>query len=451
MKLTFLGAAQTVTGSKYWLQYNQKNYLIDCGLFQGLKDLRLRNWQALPISARDIDAVILTHAHIDHSGYLPLLVKQGFRGKIYATQATTDLCKVLLPDSGFLQEEEAKHANKYGYSKHRPALPLYTQEEALTSLDYFHPVNFLEKIKLDENLFVTFYYVGHILGASFVVVEYGKRKIMFSGDVGRLQDSIMYPPVAPPSVDYLVLESTYGDRQHESSEAIEQLRNVVLKTIARGGTILIPAFAVGRAQHILYYLFLLKLENKIPDIPVFLDSPMSVDATELFYRYHEQHRLDQATAAKVCKTAQYINSVDESKRLDTLPLSKIIISASGMLEGGRVLHHLMAYAGDPKNTILLTGYQAAGTRGEALLHGKRQLRCFGEEVNVLADVVELNNMSAHADYQELTEWLKQMPQKPHKIFLTHGESHAIETFAKHIDQVLNCKCETPQYLQTIDL
>ena len=451
MKLQFLGATHTVTGSKYLIKLADKNILIDCGLFQGLKELRLKNWSPLPIDAATIDAVILTHAHIDHTGYLPLLVKNGFTGPIYCSNATADLCKILLPDSAYLQEEEARHANRHLTSKHKPALPLYTVEDALHALEQFQTVAFNTIKSLDQETTFEFYPAGHILGASFVAFKNKGVSALFSGDVGRLNDPIMQAPSPILNSDYIVLESTYGDRAHSQKDPLEELEKVVNETAKRGGSLLIPAFAVGRAQSILYFLYQLKHQNRIPNLPIFLDSPMAINATELFYRYADQHRLPKDLAREICDSATYVRTQDESKALNEKTFPKIIISASGMATGGRVLHHLIQLAPDARNSIVFAGYQAAGTRGNALTHGKKEIKIFGQIVPINAEVRILDNLSAHADYQELLHWLSGLTQAPKKIFLTHGEEHAALEFQKKIEEEFGWNCIVPKYLQVENL
>ncbi len=448
MQLTFLGATNTVTGSKFLLKLDNKKILVDCGLFQGLKELRLRNWVKFPMDPSLIDAVILTHAHIDHSGYLPVLMKNGFRGKIYCSFATKDLCAVLLPDSGYLQEEEAKNANKYGYSKHHPAVPLYTRQDAEKTLKLFHPIEFRKKYKLDEESSVTLVPAGHILGASFVQIKHYNETLLFSGDLGRPNDIVMHPPSIMQEADYLVLESTYGNRLHPRVDPLIQLAEVISRTVARGGTLVIPAFAVGRAQHMLYLMYLLKVSNRIPNVPIYLDSPMAKDATDIFMKYSALHRLDEKLSRKVCEVATYINTKEESQLLDREVFPKIIISASGMLEGGRVLHHIKTFSPDERNTIVFTGYQAAGTRGADIIHGKRQLKMFGELIEVKAEVEILNNMSAHADYEEILDWLKNFNHHPKKVFITHGEPEAALSLKKKIEEQFHWECVIPDYMYT---
>ncbi len=446
MRITFLGATKTVTGSKFLLSFGNKKILIDCGLFQGLKELRLRNWEKFPIDPHTIDSVVLTHAHIDHSGYLPVLVKNGFNGKIYCSEATKELCEVLLPDSGYLQEEEAKFANKHGYSKHKPAVPLYTRLEAENTLAYLRAIDFRKPIKLDEETHMSLIPAGHILGASFVQFKYYNRTILFSGDLGRPADPIMHAPSVIQAADYLVLESTYGNRTHKKIDPLDELADIVSRTAARHGTIVMPAFAVGRAQHLLYLLYQLKLQNRIPNIPIYLDSPMAKSATAIFRKHPELHRLNAETAQKVCEIAQYINSKEESQALDEVKTAKIIISASGMLEGGRVLHHVKMFAPDPKNTIVFAGYQASGTRGADIIAGKKHIKAFGEDVAINAEVQVLSNMSAHADYEEILAWLAHFNHHPRKVFITHGEPDAAQALKEKIEEKYGWPCVIPDYL-----
>lgn len=451
MQLIFMGATGTVTGSKYLLASDSKKILIDCGLFQGYKELRLRNWDALPIDSRKIDAVILTHAHIDHSGYIPILVKNGFSGKIYCSSATRDLCELLLRDSGHLQEEEARFANEQGYSKHHPALPLYTQEEAQRSLRYFHPVNFGVENQLDGDLSFELTHSGHILGSSFIRIKHHNRTLLFSGDLGRPHDLVMNPPAIAQSTDYLVLESTYGNRLHEAINPIDQLGEVITKTAKRGGSVIIPAFAVGRVQSILYFIYQLKKANQIPDIPVFLDSPMSVSATEIFCHYTSEHKLSKQQCFDICAGVTYVTTVEESKAIDNYQYPIIIISASGMATGGRVLHHIKRFAADYRNTILFTGYQAGGTRGARMVKGESEIKIHGQMFPIRAEVIELSNTSAHADYQEILAWLKKFTKPPVKVFITHGEPEAAQSLQNIIEKELGWECDIPVYLQMENL
>lgn len=446
MKLTFLGATGTVTGSKYLIEAENKKILVDCGLFQGHKKLRLRNWAPLPIDPSSIDAVVVTHAHIDHTGYLPLLVKQGFSGPIYATTATFDLCSILLPDSGHIHEEDARRANQYGYSKHHPALPLYTQEDAQIALKQFKTVDFGKPYTIFDEIHITWQRAGHILGASFIHFNVAGTTLLFSGDIGRMKDPIMKPPATIQATDYLVIESTYGDRLHDSSDPRDIIAQVVNETAKRGGTVLIPAFAVGRAQNILYYLNQLKEQNRIPHLPIFLDSPMAINATEILCKHANEHQLTPEQCSASCNVATFTNTTEESKAIDQQPMPKVIISASGMMTGGRILHHLKVFAPDPRNTILITGFQASGTRGARLLAGERELKMFGQLIPVKARVEYMTNTSAHADYEEILTWLKRFNQAPKKTFITHGEPKSAISLKEKIESQLGWHCIIPDYL-----
>lgn len=451
MELTFMGATGTVTGSKYLIQHNNTTILVDCGLFQGYKELRLRNWRPLPVAPQSIDAVLLTHAHIDHSGYLPLLVKNGFSGPIYATKATFDLCAILLPDSGHIHEEDAKRANKYGYSKHHPALPLYTQKDAEKSLKQFKVIEYDKNYPFIPDGHICWQRAGHILGSSFIQIEVNGRRTVFTGDIGRQHDPIMKPPAIINSPDYLIIESTYGNRLHEKEQPIEQLEKIINTTIKRGGTVLIPAFAVGRTQSILFYLSQLKKENRIPELPIYLDSPMAINASKLLCKHTDELQLSIDACYEACNVATYINTVDESKAIDQSVVPKIIISASGMATGGRVLHHIKVFAPDHRNTILFTGYQAGGTRGDRLVRGEKKIKLLGQWVNNHAQVENLTNTSAHADYEEIMMMLKRFKKPPRKVFITHGEPEARESLKRLIETELNWSCMTPNYLDKVKL
>ena len=447
MKIQFLGATQTVTGSKYLIQANQSKVLIDCGLFQGYKELRLRNWAHIPVDPATIDYVLLTHAHIDHSGYIPLLVKNGFRGKIICTEATYDLSKILLPDSGYLQEEEAYYANKKGYSKHHPAMPLYTREDAEISLGYFQTINLKIPFELAPDFYANFYYAGHILGASLIKVQHQRTSVLFSGDLGRPHDPIMNPPQEPPEADYLVIESTYGDRLHETLDPEIQLADIINRTVTRGGSILIPAFAVGRTQILLYYIQQLKAKNKISDIPVFVDSPMATNATEIFSRHARENRLTPEQCAAVCGVAQYIRTVDESIALGRQKMPMILISASGMATGGRVVHHIRNFAPNYRNTILFTGFQAGGTRGDRMVRGEKEIKMFGHLVPVQAEIAQIGNLSAHVDYAEMLTWLSHIKKAPKAVFITHGERESAQSLKEKIEHKFHWNCMIPNYLE----
>ncbi len=446
MKIKFLGGVGTVTGSKYLIQTNQINMLVDCGLFQGYKELRLRNWASLPIDPQKIDYVLLTHAHIDHSGYIPLLVKNGFRGKILCTAATKDLCHILLPDSGHLHEEDARYANKKGCSKHHPALPLYTEKEAEESLKYFHAISFDERIQIAKDIYATFYYGGHILGASFIRLEHQHTSILFSGDLGRKDDPLMFSPKKPIDSDFIVIESTYGNRIHDKIDPLLQMKSVINRTVKRGGSVIIPSFAVGRTQSLLYYIYELKSKNEIPDIPVFVDSPMATNATQIFARYATENRLTKEKNKAVCSVAQYVHSVDESIALDNQKFPMIIISASGMATGGRVTHHIRHFAPNHHHTILFSGFQVGGTRGDRMIRGEEEIKMFGQMVPIRAEIAQIENMSAHADSVEILDWLSYLKKAPRKLFITHGEVLAAESLKRQIEQKLDFNCIIPNYL-----
>jgi metallo-beta-lactamase family protein len=438
VELTFLGAAGTVTGSRTLLTTERSTVLVDCGLFQGLKPLRLRNRAPFPVEPATIDAVVLTHAHIDHTGYLPLLVRNGFRGPIYCTAATADLCGLLLPDSGYLQEEEAARANRYGYSKHAPALPLYTRADAERALEQFVPVEFGAETVASPARDVRFRFrrAGHILGAACVTLSAGGATVAFSGDIGRYDDPMLDDPEPVPSADCVVLESTYGDRRHEDADPADALADVVVRTAKRGGVIVVPSFAVGRAQALLLHLHRLLGAGRIPPLPIFIDSPMATKATALMATHIDDHRLDEAEWAAVLRSATMTSSIEESKAINRRRGPMIIISASGMATGGRILHHLTRYAPDHRNTILLVGHQAIGTRGAALLAGADRLRIHGADVAVRAEVASVHGLSAHGDADELMRWLAGIGAPPRHVYLNHGEPAASEALRARIDAEL---------------
>jgi metallo-beta-lactamase family protein len=451
MQIQFLGATNTVTGSKYLVSAGNKRVLVDCGLFQGLKQLRLRNWDPPPIDPKEVDCVILTHAHIDHSGYLPLLVKRGFHGSVYCTPATADFCRILLPDSGYLQEEEANYANRHGFSKHSPALPLYTRRDAEACLSALDPIEYRNEVDLGNGLTFRLLPAGHILGAAMVSMRHGATSLLFSGDLGRPDDLVIKPPASVDHADFLVVESTYGDRRHDPTDPKVKLGEVINRTLHRGGIVIIPAFAVGRAQQLMYYIHLLKQDRVIPDIPVFLNSPMAADVTRLFHKYQGEHRLTQTQCEAMAKAAHIVNSVEESKWLNTRSFPMVIISASGMATGGRVLHHLRAFAPDPRNTILFAGFQAAGTRGAAMLSGAGEVKIHGSYVPVRAEIAAISNLSAHADYAEILAWLGNFAAPPRKTFITHGEPVAADALRRRIEERMHWRCQVPDYLQTVEL
>lgn len=452
MKIKFLGATGTVTGSKYLLESGNSKILVDSGLFQGYKQLRLRNREPMPVHPSEINAVVLTHAHLDHSGYLPLLIKNGFKGKIFCSEATYELCRILLPDSGRLLEEEANYANRHGFSKHSPALPLYSEADAVRSLHFFSPIKFGVHFKVCESFTAELERAGHILGAAIVKIKSGQTSITFSGDLGRTQDLIMPPPTYIEQTDYLVVESTYGDRIHDPSDPASKLANAIRETSARGGVTIIPSFAVGRAQELLYYIYLLKESGKIPaSLPIYLNSPMAVDATEVYRKHRQDHRLNFEQCQAMCHAAKIVNSVEESIALNQRRTPMVIIAASGMATGGRVLHHLKAFASDPRNTILFAGFQAGGTRGAAMLTGVDSIKIHGEYVPLRAKVLQIDNLSAHADAGEILSWLSHFKIAPKRTFITHGEPAASDCLRKKIEETLHWDCRIPEYLELADL
>jgi len=465
MRLTFFGATQTVTGSKFLLETSDHRVLLDCGLFQGPKDLRLRNWDAPPVDPHSVDTVILTHAHIDHTGYLPRFVAQGYKGPVYSTPATVDLARILLPDSAHLQEEEARFRNKHKLTKHEPALPLYTLEDADATLELLRSVSYGEAVRLSKTLSFQFMPAGHILGSAFVLFtetsERGTKTILFSGDIGRYGQPIIVDPAEVHGADYLVLEATYGNRLHSDKNGKSgktQLRDVVLRAAQRGGTVLIPSFAVGRAQELLYILRELEEENQIPVLPVYVDSPMAVDAVEIFRTHVEEHdiemrKLVQAGGSPLnTQRVHFSRTVEESKAINDHRFPSIIISANGMATGGRILHHLIQRLPDDRNAIVFVGFQAYGTRGRLLSEGARQIRIFGIDYPVRAEVHVIDSFSAHADYSEILKWLKGFNRPPNKTFLVHGEAKAIEAMNEHITSAYRgWDVEVPTYRQTFTL
>lgn len=451
MKLTFLGGVDTVTGSKTLLENQTRKVMVDCGLFQGLKDLRLRNWSALPVPAERINDVVLTHAHIDHSGYIPLLVKNGFRGNIYCTEATRDLCGILLPDSGYLHEKDAEYARKWGFSKHRPARPLYTETDARASLERFRPVDFDTSHDIGDGLNVTFKTAGHILGAAQALIEHQGMKLLFSGDLGRSHDPLMLDPAPGGRVDYLIVESTYGGRKHGDEDPEQTLADVINRTVGRGGTVLVPSFAVGRAQLLMYYVMRLKQSCAIPDVPVFLDSPMAIDASEIFHRHRDRQRLNSDDMKRTMRAVTYVREVEESKALDVSQMPKLIISASGMATGGRVLHHLKHYAPDHRNTILFAGYQAPGTRGAHMVDGASKIKVHGNDIPVRAEVFNMDMLSAHADEDEIMAWLSCFDAPPRETFINHGDPDASASLRQRIEAELGWACRQPVYARANQL
>jgi metallo-beta-lactamase family protein len=450
LTLTFLGGNGTVTGSKHLLDDGRVQLLVDCGLFQGYKQLRLRNWQEIPLPACDLDAILLTHAHIDHSGYLPVLARSGYRSAVYCTPSTADLCEILLPDAARLQELDAHYANRHGFSRHRPALPLYSGEDARRALELLRSVAFGKHFTLPGGLHARFTRGGHILGAACVTVEAGGRTVLFSGDLGRDQDVIMDPPEPRPPADVVVMEATYGDRLHDADDPAEALGAAIRRTVDRGGTVLIPAFSVGRTQTLLVLLHRLRVAGRIPAVPIIVDSPMATSVTELYARHARDHHLDPATCGEAFDGVEYTRDVAASQAIGRRGGPCVVISASGMATGGRVVHHLKRFAPEPENMILLAGFQAGGTRGAALAGGATQIKIHGRFVPVRAEVARLDCLSAHADQRELIAWLGAGP-RPRQIFLTHGEPGALDALRVAIREQLGWDAAVPDYRETVDL
>jgi metallo-beta-lactamase family protein len=450
--LQFLGATGTVTGSRYLIDTGTHRVLIDCGLFQGYKQLRLRNWTPPPFDPASIDAVLLTHAHLDHSGYLPRLVKLGFRGVVHATHGTAELCGVLLPDSGRLQEEDAHFANQHGTSRHHPALPLYDEDDARVSLRRLVPMVFGQEFEPVPRLTCRLAPAGHLLGAASVHVQIrGGSSVLFSGDLGRAADPVMRAPAPPMAADRIVVESTYGNRRHAALPPHDELAPIINAVAHRGGVILIPTFAVGRAQSLLLVLRQLREAGRIARLPTFLDSPMAIDATVLYELHGDEHRLDAGAFGDLREMATLVRTPSESKALMQRSGPMIVLAASGMATGGRVLHHLKALAPEPRNAIVLAGYQAGGTRGAAIARGDTTVRIHGQPVPIRAEVHQLHSMSAHADGDELLDWLRAAPRPPREVFVTHGEPDAADALRLRIETEIGWNASVPDFRDRVAL
>lgn len=458
--LRFLGATQTVTGSRFLLDTPRARVLIDCGLFQGLKELRLRNWQTFPVEPGDVDAVVLTHAHVDHCGYLPALARHGFRGPIYATDGTTALCRIVLPDSGHVQEEDAAYANRKGFSKHAPALPLYSEADALRVLGQFTAVPFARTVEVAPGVRATFRPAGHILGAASVIVEVdgpAPRTLVCSGDLGRPRHPVLRPPAPPPPGDVIVIESTYGDRRHEDAASLRAFEDALRRTAARGGMTVIPSFAVDRTEVVLFHLRRLIQSGGLPPLPVYVDSPMALATLEVY-------RAALAAGAPDLQpqpgggedpfdpgSLHEVRTPEQSKAINTEPGPGVIISASGMATGGRVLHHLLHRLPDERNTVILPGFQAEGTRGRALIAGATAIKMLGRYVAVRAEVVHVPGFSVHADHGELLGWLRQAPRPPETVFVVHGEPASAAALQRAIAAELHWTAVVPRYLEAVRL
>lgn len=461
-KITFLGAAGTVTGSKYLVEAEGKRLLIDCGLFEGSRDLQQRNWDRLPIDPATIDWLVLTHAHIDHTGYLPRLSRAGYKGPIYANPATRELCNLLLPDSAHLQEEDARYASKKGYSHHKPPLPLYTVAEAQQTLTQFHDIPRSDVFQVSPQFSIRPRDAGHILGSTWLeltITEGGEKiVVVFSGDLGRYDQPILNDPESPSRADFLLCESTYGDRDHPAGDVTAELADVINQTAKRGGAVVIPAFAVGRTQTVMYYLKQLIAQKKIPDLPVYVDSPMAISVTELYKNHPEDHDIDFTRQEKNgdgdplnLHEVHMTRSVEESKKINDVVAPCIIVSASGMASGGRILHHLEHRLPDSRSTVLLVGYQGEGTRGRQLLEGAKYLSLFGESVPVKAQIVEIGQLSAHAGRSELLRWLSGFQAPPKQTFLVHGEPPALNSLHDAVKGKFGWNVTIPDYEQSFDL
>ncbi|MGE0680027.1 MAG: MBL fold metallo-hydrolase RNA specificity domain-containing protein [Candidatus Binatia bacterium] len=458
--LRFLGAAGTVTGSRFLIDTPRARILVDCGLFQGLKPLRLRNWDPFPVDPKTIDAVVLTHAHLDHTGYLPALTRNGFQGRIFATAGTEALSRIVLPDSGHLQEEDAEYANRKGYSKHTPALPLYTEEDARRTLEHFTSVPFNSSIEVAPTIRATFRPAGHILGSATITLdldESRKRTVVFSGDLGRPQHPILRPPAPLPRADIVIVESTYGDRQHEDIESLQRFEDAIVRTAARGGMVIIPAFAVDRTEVILFHLRHLIQTKRVPDMPVYVDSPMAL-ATLATYRQALATGSPELNPELKNEPAPFdpgrlieARSVAQSMAINDQRYPSIIISASGMATGGRVLHHLAHRLPDHRNTIILVGFQTEGTRGRLLLEGARAIKMLGRYVPVRAEIVNVPAFSVHADQREMLNWLRTTPDEPEVVFVVHGEQEAATALHEKIETELGWTAAVPRHLEQVRL
>jgi metallo-beta-lactamase family protein len=451
MRVDFLGAAGTVTGSRTLLSHADGRLLVDCGLFQGYKNLRLLNWEPPSFEPASLSAVVLTHAHVDHSGALPLLVRQGFRGKVFATPATIALCNILLPDCGRLQEEDAEYLGRHRRSRHRSPQPLYTEDDAQRALRHLEPLEFGNALELKSGFRLRMQYAGHILGAASVEVTTDGTTVLFSGDLGRADDTLMLPPAPPGRPAHLVLESTYGDRLHDREDPQQVLGEVIRRTVARGGSVVIPAFAVGRAQSLLLAIHRLKAGAAIPDVPVYLNSPMAIDMTALYRRYRMLHRLSVEECEGMCHVASMVRTTEESKLLSASRTPAVIIAGSGMATGGRVLHHLKVLAPDARNTIVFAGFQAGGTRGARIVAGERSIRIHGEEVAINAEVVSLPGMSAHADATQLLAWLATAEAPPRRVYLNHGEPGPADILRGRIERELGWAAVVPRLGQSLEM
>lgn len=451
IKLHFLGGAGTVTGSKTLVEYNGKRILIDCGLFQGLKELRLLNRADFPVAPESIDAIILTHAHLDHCGYIPVLVKNGFKGTIYCTQPTLELTQVILKDSAKIQVEDADRANRKCYTCHAEAKPLYKPEDVEIAMNFFEAHELSQWVIIHPEIKFCLHNSGHILGSAFVELNIDGTHLLFSGDIGRKQPTLLYPPKKIEQVDYLIMESTYGDREHSCENVREELLRIIQETLDRKGILMAPSFAVERAQEIIYFLYQLKQEGRLPKIPVYLDSPMGVNSSDIYDRYPTWQNLSREDQQRMFEDVKFIYDYETSRAVVMNKTPKIVIAGSGMLEGGRILHYLNNHAENPDNTLLFCGYQAVGTRGRAILHGEKEIKFFGEYRKINCHIESISSMSAHGDQHEMLDWLRKFKKAPKTVFLNHGEPHQTDAFRVKIKTELNWDVCIPKMNECIEL
>jgi metallo-beta-lactamase family protein len=451
MKIQFLGGTGTVTGSKTLLEHNNLRILVDCGMFQGLKALRELNWEPLAIEPSTIDFVLLTHGHLDHCGWLPKLINDGFIGKIFCTRPTKQISQLILLDSAKIQEEEASKANKEHFSKHNPAEPLYTVAEAEKVLPYFRVVAKDLEVKLSEDCYFRFFQAGHILGACSISLHMDGKEFVFSGDIGQDDDLLMFPPERPKTGDYIFLESTYGNRLHPNNDVFWDLERLINETVSKGGNVIIPSFAVERAQVLMYLLWQLKKQNRIPEIPYVIDTPMGIRVLDVFTENHKWHKLTPNECEEMCRMFTMISDFEDTINAIYDKQPKVVIAASGMITGGRVLSYLERYIDQPENTIMLVGYQAEGTRGRKLLEGAKEIKFYGKYYPVKAKVVLVEGLSAHGDQNDLLNWLRDLQQKPKKIFLVHGENEAADGLRLKITEEFDYDCSVPFLGQTVVL
>jgi len=451
MKIYFLGAAGTVTGSKFVVELNETRILIDCGLFQGLKALRELNWQPLSVLPSTIDFVLLTHGHLDHCGWLPKLVNDGFTGKIFCTSPTKQISKLILLDSAKIQKEEAERANKENYSKHNPAKPLYTIEEAEKVIPFFRVVEKDLEIKLTDTIYFKFFYASHIIGACSIELHIENKVLVFSGDIGQDDDVLLYPPIKPKKADFVFMESTYGDRLHPNNDVMFELEQIINNTFQKGGNVVIPSFAVERVQSVMYLIWQLKEQKRIPNMLYVIDTPMGISVLDVFLENTKWHKLNPHQCEEMCKMFTMISSYKDTIETIYNEKPKVIIAASGMITGGRVLSYLERYIVDEKNTVLMVGYRAEGTRGRKLLEGAKEIKFYGKYYPVNANIIMVEGLSAHGDQKDLINWLSELEEKPKKVFLIHGENTAADELRIKLNETYGFDCVVPLLEQIIEI